>query len=119
MGLTVDLSTVWQIMPWSWLVDWGGNLGTFLKANRNIIPAQLTQCCVMLHTLTEWDSPGLSGIKNSTPYSLEPIKIQRESKTRTSVSPSVTAQFPFLSGNQVGILASLATTRATLSVSHF
>jgi len=112
LGLTVDFSTVWELIPWSWLIDWGANVGTFLQASRNIIPAQLTTCVVMLHTHTEWSSPGLTGINNGNRYRLQPIQIIREGKTRTSVSPSVTAQFPFLSGNQLGILASLAVTRA-------
>jgi len=111
LGLTVDFSTVWELIPWSWLIDWIGNVGTFLQASRNIIPASLTTCVVMTHTRTEWSAPGLSGTKNNQHYSLEPIQIIRESKTRTSVSPSVTAQFPFLDGNQLGILASLAVTR--------
>nr|QDH90525.1 MAG: hypothetical protein H1BulkLitter5855_000003 [Leviviridae sp.] len=112
LGLTVDFSTVWELIPWSWLIDWGTNVGTFLQASRNIIPAQLTTCVVMLHTRTEWSSPGLTGVSNNNRYKLQPIQIIREGKTRTSVSPSVTAQFPFLSGNQLGILASLAVTRA-------
>jgi hypothetical protein len=112
LGLTVDFSTVWELIPWSWLIDWDTNVGTFLQASRNIIPAQLTTCVVMLHTRTEWSSPGLTGVSNNNRYKLQPIQIIREGKTRTSVSPSVTAQFPFLSGNQLGILASLAVTRA-------
>jgi hypothetical protein len=112
LGLTLDLSTVWELIPWTWLIDWGFNVGTFLSASRNIIPASLTTCVVMTHTQTEWSAPGLSGIKNGKPYSLSPIQIQRDGKTRTTVSPAVTAQFPFLNGNQVGILASLAVTKA-------
>nr|QDH90962.1 MAG: hypothetical protein H4Rhizo45396_000003 [Leviviridae sp.] len=112
LGLTVDFSTVWQIVPWTWLIDWATNVGDYLKASRNMIPASLTTCVVMTHTRTEWSAPGLSGTKNTKPYSLEPIQIIRDGKTRTTVSPSVTAQFPFLSGNQLGILASLAVTRA-------
>jgi hypothetical protein len=112
LGLTIDFSTVWELIPWSWLIDWGTNVGSYLSASRNIIPASLTTCVVMTHTRTEWSAPGLSGTKNTKPYSLEPIQIIREGKTRTTVSPSVTAQFPFLSGNQLGILASLAVTKA-------
>jgi len=115
VGGTIDLSTVWQIMPWSWLIDWGFNLGTFLKANRNIIPAQLDKCVVMLKTLTVWECPAFA----SGSTKMDPIEIVRTSKTRTSVSPSVTAQFPFLSGNQVGILASLYAMKARMPVSHW
>jgi hypothetical protein len=114
LGATIDMSTVWQIIPWSWLIDWCSTLGDYLKSQRNIIPAQLTQCVVMLHTRTAWSAPGLSRIQNGTPITLEPILITRQQKQRTSVSPSVSAQFPFLSGNQVGILASLFAAKARM-----
>jgi len=106
-GGTIDLSTVWQIIPWTWLIDWGFNVGNYLKSQRNIIPAQLTQCVVMLHTRTAWECPGVTGSNNGKPTTMDPILILRQSKSRKSVSPSVTAHFPFLDGNQVGILASL------------
>jgi len=110
LGGTIDLSTVWQIIPWSWLIDWGANLGTFLRANRNIIPAQLTTCVVMLETKTVWQCPDV--LQGST--KMDSIEITRRSRTRTTVSPSITAQFPFLDGNQVGILASLFAMKAKL-----
>jgi hypothetical protein len=114
LGATVDFSTVWQIIPWSWLIDWGFTLGTYLKSQRNIIPAQLTTCVVMLRTRTAWECPGVSGSNNGKPTTMDPIRILRQSMTRTSVSPSVTAQFPFLNGNQVGILASLVAAKARM-----
>lgn len=108
LGLTVDFSTLWEAVPFSWLVDWGYNVGDFLKAKRNIIPANLSSCTLMTHTRTQIDIPGfVSGATTSGAGS-----ILHESKRRFPVSFVVPgAHFPFLSGNQMGILASLAVTR--------
>lgn len=107
LGMTVDLSTAWELMPWSWLIDWCTGIGTFLSANRNIIPARLAQVTVMRHTLTEISCPAFSdpSIGNLT---MTPIRYKREQKTRDIGAVLPTAHFPFLSGKQMGILASLA-----------
>jgi hypothetical protein len=109
LGLKVDFSTAWEAMPWSWLIDWGTNIGNVLKANRNIIPATLESIRLMKHTQTEWSWPGgtITGGYNH----ISPVKVSRETKTRYPVTVVPTAHFPFLTGNQMGILASLAVVR--------
>lgn len=107
LGMTVDLSTAWEAMPWSWLLDWCGNVGTFLKANRNIIPATLQGVHILKHTRTTWTCP----FYQSGSLTMSPISFSRESKTRNPSFVAPVAHFPFLDGRQVGILASLAVTR--------
>jgi hypothetical protein len=36
-GLASDL---WNVLPWSWMVDWFSNYGDFFNAHRNTIPVQ-------------------------------------------------------------------------------
>lgn len=108
LGLTVDFSTLWEAMPWSWLIDWGSNIGTYLKANRNIVPATLTEVSVMRHTRTNWWTYSWGP---SNGLSMTPFQFTRESKVRVLSHASPTAHLPFLSGRQVGILASLAVLR--------
>lgn len=107
LGLTVDLGTLWEAVPWTWLIDWGANVSTFLKATRNIIPATLQGVHIMRHTRTEYEYRGA----RYNDVSIEPIIVVRENKTRRPSFVAPTAHFPFLSGNQMGILASLAVTR--------
>jgi hypothetical protein len=33
-GQTLDLANLWQVLPWSWLVDWFSSVGDTLEANR-------------------------------------------------------------------------------------
>lgn len=107
LGLTLDQSTLWEAMPWSWLVDWGSNIGQFFRANRNIVGAVLSDVAVMRHTRTEYTWEGY----HQGDVRITPITAIRESKERASSFVAPTAHFPFLSGNQMGILASLAVTR--------
>lgn len=46
-GATLDGTTLWNAMPWSWLLDWFTNLGDLIEAKRNTIGASLTKSLVM------------------------------------------------------------------------
>lgn len=107
LGYTIDFATLWEAMPWSWLIDWGSNIGDFLKANRNIIPAICSDVRIIKQTSTEHTNPSIR--VNQHVMSAVRMKYSRKERYVASVLP--TAHFPFLSGNQVGILASLYVTR--------
>lgn len=108
LGLTLDFATFWEAMPWSWLLDWCGGIGNFLKANRNIIPATLDSVRVMKHTHTVYKNPGFQvGTLN-----ISPSVVTKERKERIAAMVAPTAHFPFLSGHQMGILGSLALVRS-------
>jgi hypothetical protein len=109
-GLTIDSYTIWEALPWSWLVDWGSNIGDYLKSQRNMIPCELVSCSVMRHyTTTTTSDPYAEGPPKN--LSMTPIKCTRETKMRDLASPAPSAHIPFLTGNQMGILGSLAITR--------
>lgn len=108
-GMTIDYSTLWEIMPWSWLIDWGFDVGSYLKANRNVVPASLSQCVVMTHTKTSWFTDTTP--KGDYGRHMSAFSLDREEKRRQMPIVAPTAHFPFLSGNQMGILASLAVTK--------
>lgn len=100
LGLTVDFSTAWNLIPWSWLVDWCTSAGDFLMANRNIVPSTHGPVQVMRHTKTEHTFPAIGDI--SACY------CTTESKYRMPTTPSpFTAHLPILSGKQMSILGSI------------
>lgn len=107
LGLTFDNSTMWELIPWTWLIDWGTNFGQYFTAHRNIIPATLSDVSVMRHTRTVAQSDPVT----LNPGFLEGIKYVRENKTRATSFVAPTAHMPFLSATQMGIVASLAVTR--------
>ena len=108
LGLTLDFATVWEALPWSWMIDWGSNIGDYFKANRNIIPAELVGVWLTKHTTSTSQIPAFE----TADERITAINVIKETKTRERVIVTPTAHFPFLSGNQLGILASLAITRS-------
>lgn len=107
LGLTVDRSTLWEALPWSWLIDWCSTAGNYFQATRNIIPAILSHVSVMRETRTEWVGDPGGGFNPP-----QRVKVIRHSKTRALSFVAPTAHFPFLNGTQMGIVASLAVTRS-------
>jgi hypothetical protein len=105
-GLELDFSTLWEGLPWTWIIDYCTTIGSYFKANRNIIPATILngKVSVMRHTTSRWHHQGFNGVSTRT----QPVNILYETKTRVNVVVSPTAHLPFLSGNQLGILSSLA-----------
>jgi hypothetical protein len=111
LGLNAELSTAWEALPWSWLVDWCSTLGDYLMAHRNIIPAQLHAVSVMRHTITTWETPTSYSSSSTGRIPMTAHLVRRDSKTRQLSSVAPIAHFPFLNGNQMGILASLSVLR--------
>lgn len=102
LGLTVDYSTLWEVLPWSWLVDWCSNVGQFMATTRNIIPATLSGVHIMRETYSEFTTNG--GLNS-------PIRVVLHTKSRVPSFVAPVAHFPFLSAGQMSILGSLAVTR--------
>jgi hypothetical protein len=109
-GLYVDPSTVWEAIPWSWLIDYGSNVGEFLVATRNSVGAVPQRIRIMRHRIGEslFEPNG----PNSPFTSKYPkVKRYREQKSRVKASPSISAHLPYLSMRQLSILGSIGVTR--------
>ena len=107
-GMTLDFSTLWEAMPWSWLIDWGVNIGDFLKSQRNIIPATCQSVSLIQHTVSHIPIPE---VEYHGLHKMYGGNVMYERKERFSWPVVPTAHLPFLSANQMGIIASLAVTR--------
>jgi len=109
LGLTIDRSSVWEALPWSWLIDWGYNVSEYFKATRNIMPVELADVSIMRETRTKFTS---NGVSFGGAGSQSGIDSERVTKTRVNNVPvTPVAHLPILNGREVGILASLAVTR--------
>lgn len=104
LGLTSDFYTAWEIMPWSWLIDWCSTIGDYLKYQRNIIPATLQGVSVMKEHTTSWKVSG----KKTNDVIQTAFELNRVSKTRRPASVTPEAHFPFLTGKQMGIVGALS-----------
>lgn len=104
-GLTIDPATAWELIPFSWLVDWFSSVGDFLAAQRNIIPAVPTDLVIMRHTQCDTQITPTSAVPPKLKLSLPNHKY--EVKLREPASASLEAFLPYLSLRQMSILGSL------------
>jgi len=109
-GATVDASTLWNALPWSWLADWFGNIGDYLESSRNLVPctADMPAIC---ETITTKQETSILSCGYALPGAL-PATFTRLSKNRYRASALLpSAHLPLLTQRQVNILASLAVLR--------
>lgn len=107
-GLELSPSNIWEAIPWSWLVDWFTNIGTYYSTFNGVVPCVSSTPCVMERKTTVRQffpinfPSGITGGDAVATY---------QTKTRHLVSPGITASLPFLTGRQLSILGSLAILR--------
>lgn len=112
LGTNIDLSTLWELTPWSWLADWYGNLGDYLAGSRSVVPVYPSKPRITIRTESVRyyvaESTNFGFTQGSLPVS---VKIRKKERVIASAAlPS--AYMPFLTGRQMGILASLAILRS-------
>lgn len=105
LGLYLDVAQAWELMPWSWLVDWFSSVGSFLNAHRNGVPATPTDVCIMRHQKTEhnlspWFVP--QGFKVEWGYK------HYETKSRSPSAATISTDLPYLDVRKLSILGSLS-----------
>jgi hypothetical protein len=111
LGLTIDLSTGWELIPFSWLADWGSNVGNWLMANRNIVPASWYDLCIMRHKEWTWQHHTDSLTPPSFTMEGEP-SFSSEVKSRTPISSIfLEADLQVLTLKQMSILGSISVLR--------
>jgi len=105
LGGTIDMATAWELIPWTWLIDWCGSVGDFLIATRNVVGATLASVSVMRHLRTEFVM-GRSNVNGTA--SVSPCTVVKETKMRTLSTVFPEAHLPFLDEGQLGIATSLS-----------
>jgi hypothetical protein len=110
-GLAFRPYTVWDYLPWSWLIDYGINVGDYIEAQDGLTQMGVTRLCIMARTTitTTICDVKLDPALNASDSVMKTVKKQR------SVSQNPTPQMthtPFLDKGQMAILAALVTARA-------
>lgn len=106
-----NFSDAWNLVPWTWLIDWFSDTGTWVEAhtNRNL-PAKPAGINIMYHRTTT-----VMTTKTSHPdLSMGSSKVLRETKERSPRTGFTLpeANFgPILTRRQQSILGALAVTR--------
>jgi hypothetical protein len=109
LGLTVDFNTAWQLMPWSWLIDWFSSSGDYIVAKRNTVGAVASDACIMTKDESVW---AYTRIPGSMAWEGGDAITRLVTKRRqVNVVPTLAADLPFLDGRKLSILGSLAALR--------
>lgn len=111
-GLRVDPALLWELSPWSWLVDWFVPFGSFIEAlsdqflgNTAMPWAFISEHYQVTDTYTR---PGAS----LRGQSVGTLQVVYDYKVRLPASPfGFDLDFPDLSGKQIAILAALGLSR--------
>lgn len=112
LGLTLDASTAWELMPWSWLVDWFSNMGDWIASKRSLIPVYpgTPSICTEWRSQQVWSNTNnAAGIKHDT-FTFVRNSITKRREKASAFFPS--ASLPLLTVRQTGILSSLAVLRS-------
>jgi len=108
-------ANIWEALPWSWLIDYFYNVGSFLQAHAGGRVVTLDSACIMTHTIRSCRSRAVQGPmdKDGHRLSCSSGELMAEQKLRTPVfNPSLPSfRMSPLSGHQLSILGSLAVTR--------
>jgi len=106
IGLSVEgvLQGAWELIPWTWVLDWFTNVGHFALQYSNTVPASPTEACIMTQSIASyrWDNPvlplGLSGGYGDATYT---------SLDRYVGSGTISASLPFIGWERLSILSAL------------
>jgi hypothetical protein len=102
------LYTAWELLPWSWLIDWFANVQDFLQSNNNALPAKATDVCIMVHRKTTCTYTRSN--PNNWIWGGDCTQ-SRETKTRLTHEVGLNTNLPLLSGKKLSILGALAINR--------
>jgi hypothetical protein len=102
----VSASTLWNIIPWSWLIDYFLTVGDFVETRWNTLPVRLTNLNLMVHQTLTRESHVFS---NSAGLSVSNSKFTLDHKYRRiiAVPSSKITTTRILSDSQNAILAAL------------
>jgi hypothetical protein len=104
--------SAWNLMPWSWMIDWFANVGTFLQANFNSdeMVCTVANICHRKNELAQAFSVGDRYPHHYGDVSV--LRYEREEKRRFPANPpTITAHVPILNEGHMGILGSLFATK--------
>lgn len=112
LGTQVDPSTItaamWELLPWSWLIDWFSTTGSIVAAMRNGITWKYQDLCVMHKT--EYKTKGSFLIK-SAHLTIDQLNPEGFATVLHRALPAVSFypefRMPYLTSVQWGILSSL------------
>lgn len=106
----VDALQAWNMLPWSWLIDWFANTGEYLGAHRNSIPAEPEGPCNIMTLRETYESWTRTDGNQFDFIGSDGLRVLR-TKERAQSSGTLSVTLPFITKRQWSILGALAIQR--------
>lgn len=113
LGLKITPELVWELTPWSWLVDWFANIGTVLQnlSTLGIDNTILNYGYSTMRLENRWTAIGRPPASYNLTGNLV-VRGSHDAKVRTAASPfGFSMSFDQLNAGQIAILTALGLTR--------
>lgn len=107
-GLNPKGVDLWNVIPWTWFVDWFLNVGQYLEATNNELDVTPSKPCIMTTTRTVISYQRVDLFPYYTGGS---ATVRAVSKTRGVTGAGLAASDVFLSARQLSILSALSVLR--------
>lgn len=114
------LQALWEIMPWSWFVDWFLHIDTVMNATNNTIPVTHGDICVMRTTSAKANvvpittSPDYDWVQITGSHQQSEVRKQR--LIVSPILPFAPSMLPVFTTGQWSILGSLGVLRSGTSI---
>jgi hypothetical protein len=111
LGLRISPATFWNMIPWSWLIDYFVNVGTFMEAQQGQVKTSCTRMNIMA------DSKISNELHNARPNASQThsgglmYSTQRLRQIYSNPTPTLSFE-PFLTNRELGNLGALITAKA-------
>ena len=103
---------LWDVLPWTWMVNWFTNVGNYALAQSNTVPAQHMSKNFMSQVKVTW-TPGPSRpvnvLSDQTSIHCDQTYVQKTRIPSSGVTPGF--QLPFIDSKRLSVLSALAIQR--------
>jgi hypothetical protein len=119
LGLSARPVTIWNAIPWSWMIDWFVNVSEWIELVQNSYPIPFQNMCLM--QTNTWDVELMKcGIDSSIPWGIQNLRVSGGTSSLTDKrrvvisSPSAKLSLaPLFSKGSLSILGALSVIHLT------